>query len=419
MKLTIPNFRKMKQIKQIITGKKPPLGDWGSYIEKQKTEYRQTQFPTDFIADTIVVIPCYNEPNALETLQSLLLCNQPNANTLVTIIINSSEQANADAISQNRKTFNEIQHFSKTHSTTDLRFFPLLFENLPKKHAGVGLARKIGMDLAVENFFRNQKTKGIIVSLDADCTVSENYLTDIFDAFYRNEKLNVTVHNFYHRAENNNPAIENAVRQYEAHIRYFSERLKFTGFPYFYHTIGSAFAVSADAYVRVGGMGRQQGGEDFYFLQKIFSLGEITELEDVFVFPLARFSDRVPFGTGPALQKIIDEPHAAMKTYSTQSFHELKRFFDKKDHFFKKNRKEIQSEITKLHPALVIFIEENNIVETIIDCNNNCATPISFQKRFFHHFNAFKIIKFLNFAHTNHFEKKSVTDTEKTEIQTR
>jgi glycosyltransferase involved in cell wall biosynthesis len=377
-----------------------------SYIQKQKPEYRQTQFPTDFIADVVIVIPCYNEPDIFETLHSLLNCKRPPANILVAIIVNSSERSEANVVAQNRTTYDEIIRFSDTHSTSDFQFFPLLFENLPKKHAGVGLARKTGMDLAVEHFYRNEKERGIIISLDADCTVSKNYLTDIFNAFYHNKKLNATVHNFHHRAENNDPTIENAVRQYETYIRYFSEMLKFTGFPYSYHTIGSAFAVSADAYVRVGGMGRQQGGEDFYFLQKVFALGVIAGLNDVYVYPLARFSDRVPFGTGPALQKMIDEPQGAMKSYSAQSFYALKRFFELKDALFKKDAEEIRIKMAELHPSLTEFLEENSFLEAIIDCNLNSATPKSFQKRFFHHFNAFKIIKFLNFAHLKYFEKR-------------
>ena len=379
-----------------------------AYLFKQKPEYLQNPFPIDFDADSIVVIPCYNEPDMLQTLQSLLRCNRPNANTLVAIIINSSENADARAILQNRKTYDEVRQFSETHSSSDFCFFPLLFENLPRKHAGVGLARKIGMDLAVEHFHRHQKERGIIISLDADCIVSENYLTGIFEAFRYNEKLNAIVHNFHHRAENNDPDIENAVRQYETHIRQFSKRLKLTGFPYYYHTIGSAFAVSADAYMRVGGMGRQQAGEDFYFLQKVFALGEIADLKNVFVYPLARFSDRVPFGTGPALQKIIEEPAAVMKTYSGQSFKELKRLFEIKDDFFRKDKEEIQQQTSRLHPALLQFIHDNNLWEDIADCNANCATLSSYQKRFFHHFNAFKIIKFLNFAHVNAFEKERV-----------
>ncbi|MDR0333490.1 MAG: glycosyltransferase [Dysgonamonadaceae bacterium] len=382
---------------------------WQSYIKKQKPEYRQTQFPTDFVADVIIVIPCYNEPNIFETLHSLLNCKRPPANILVTIIVNSSERSEANAVIQNQTTYDEVIRFSDTHSTSDFRFFPLFFENLPKKHAGVGLARKVGMDLAIEHFYRNEKKRGIIISLDADCTVSENYLTGIFNAFHHNKKPNATVHNFHHHAENNDPTIEYAVRQYEMYIRYFSEMLKSADFPHFYHTIGSAFAASADAYVRVGGMGRQQGGEDFYFLQKVFALGGIAELNDVYVYPLARFSDRVPFGTGPALQKIIDEPQGAMRSYSAQSFCALKQFFELKDEFFKKDAEEIRIKIVELHPSLVEFIEENNFLEAIIDCNLNSATLVSFQKRFFHHFNAFKIIKFLNFAHSKYFEKENLS----------
>ena len=384
------------------------MKNWHSYLSKQKPDFRHQQLPTDFDADTIVVIPCYNEPGMLKTLQSLLHCQHPTAKTLVAVIVNSSECANTSVVAQNQMTYDEVNRFAKTNNSSELQFTSLLFEKLPKKHAGVGLARKIGMDLAVEHFYRHQKERGIIISLDADCTVSENYLIGIVDALHRNPKLCATVHNFHHRAENNDSAIENAVRQYEAHIRTFSERLKHTGFPYYYHTIGSAFAVTADAYVRVGGMGRQQAGEDFYFLQKVFPLGEIAELNNVYVYPMARFSDRVPFGTGPMLQNIISEPDGILKTYSTQSFQELKRLFDLKDDLFRKCREEMLQLTSQLHLTVLDFIHESNFWDAIDDCNANCATLPAFQKRFFHHFNAFKIIKFLNFAHANGFEKEAV-----------
>ena len=60
-----------------------------------------------------------------------------------------------------------------------------------------------------------------------------------------------------------------AVWLYELHLRYYKQALQFTGFPYYYHTIGSAFAVNAEVYCKQGGMNRQKAGEDFYFLQKI------------------------------------------------------------------------------------------------------------------------------------------------------
>ena len=43
----------------------------------------------------------------------------------------------------------------------------------------------------------------------------------------------------------------------------------FVGYPDSIYTIGSAFAVRAEAYMKQGGMNRRQAGEDFYFLYKL------------------------------------------------------------------------------------------------------------------------------------------------------
>ncbi len=373
------------------------------YLNKLNPELLARSYPDDFPAEMIVVIPCYNEKDLPLTLHSLLECDPSDAKVLGVIVFNSSERSTQAGIEQNRISCNEILQFSHENNTKNIRFFPLLFENLPRKHAGVGLARKIGMDLAIDHFYKTDNPLGILISLDADCTVSPNFLNDIYFAFRENENLNATIHNFRHRVDKNNPKIEIAIRQYESYIRYFRNSLRDAGFPYYYHTIGSAFAVSAHAYVRVGGMGRQQGGEDFYFLQKVFALGNIKELNNVFVYPMARFSDRVPFGTGPALQKIMDEPDGEMKVYSPESFAALKELFATKDRFFKKDRAFIEQEIKKIHPFLTKFLMETDFLSQVEDCNRNSATLAAYQKRFFHHFNAFRIIKYLNAAHDNAF----------------
>lgn len=380
------------------------MKQWQSYLERQKSEYLQTKYPQDLAADTVVVIPCYDEKELRLTLQDLYPCATPKTKTLVAVIINSSVRSGREVVLQNRRTYEEVIEFAAENNTDTLRFFPLIFENLPRKHAGVGLARKIGMDLAVEHFLLTQNPEGIIISLDADCTVSPNFLTGISAAYRQTDKLCCTVQNFRHRVENNDPQLENAIRQYEQYIRYFSQMLRFVGFPYYLHTIGSAFSVAADAYVRVGGMGRQQGGEDFYFLQKVFALGRAEKLDNVFVYPMARHSDRIPFGTGPALQKITDEPDGQMKTYHFDSFLVLKEFFDLRQSFFKQDAEFIKQKISRLHPAIIEFSEKSDVLSGIEDSNQNSATYPAFEKRFFHHFNAFKIIKYLNSTHQKFFQ---------------
>mgnify|MGYP000896856337 CR=1 FL=1 len=158
-------------------------------------------YPREVGAGMIVVIPCFNEPELRETLHSLRACHRPRVNVLVAIVMNSSERSDDDAVRQNRSTYAEVKAFSDRYNEPALSFFPLLFEGLPRKHARVGLARKMGMDLAVDHFLKNDMTRGVIVSLDADCLVSPNFLVSIHDAFQNDPRICTTIHDFSHRSE--------------------------------------------------------------------------------------------------------------------------------------------------------------------------------------------------------------------------
>ena len=91
----------------------------------------------------------------LKNLQSIKTIKKPNANILIAVIINSGIDDNKNILLQNRLTFTEVERFAVLNNESNLIYFPLLCENLPRKHAGVGLARKIGMDLAIDHFHSN------------------------------------------------------------------------------------------------------------------------------------------------------------------------------------------------------------------------------------------------------------------------
>jgi len=82
---------------------------WVSYIERQKPLYRATPLPTEFAADMVVVIPCYNEPGLFDTLYSLLACVRPNAKVCTVIVFNSGERFSSEGILQNRISFQTDQ----------------------------------------------------------------------------------------------------------------------------------------------------------------------------------------------------------------------------------------------------------------------------------------------------------------------
>ncbi len=96
------------------------------------------------------------------------------------------------------------------------------------------------------------------------------------------------------------------VTMYELHMRYFYQAVKYSGYPYAFHAIGSAIAFRASAYLKAGGMNRKQAGEDFYFIQKLIPQGGFFALNSTTVHPSPRTSDRVPFGTGAVISKLIE-----------------------------------------------------------------------------------------------------------------
>ena len=46
------------------------------------------------------------------------------------------------------------------------------------------------------------------------------------------------------------PEVYDAIIQYELYLRYYLQALRYTGYPYATHTVGSCFAVKASVYAK-------------------------------------------------------------------------------------------------------------------------------------------------------------------------
>ncbi|RLD77699.1 MAG: glycosyltransferase family 2 protein, partial [Bacteroidetes bacterium] len=178
--------------------------------------------------------------------------------------------------------------------------------------------------------------------------------------------------------------------------------------PYYFHTVGSSFTVKAETYCKQGGMNRKKAGEDFYFLQKIMSLGNYEYLNTTTVYPSSRPSDRVPFGTGAFIKENIEFPEKEFLTYNFEVFKNLHHFFKQIDKLF--NIKNFEYEALNLDESLVQFLVKNEFAKALVEINANTSNINSFRKRFFQYFDAFRILKYQNFVHPYFYEKISVTD---------
>lgn len=379
------------------------------YILKNNVEPFLQGFPNKSTG-IIVVIPCLREPTILETLCSLAKCILPGYAVEVIILINHSEIALEETKSFNQKTKQKLDRWIRENNKNGLTFFAIGPVELRKKWAGAGLARKKGMDEAIFRFNVIEKKDGIIVSLDADTLVEPNYFLEIEKHFKENPKeVGVTI-SFSHQTENLGTKHRVGIELYEKYLDYYKRALDFTGYPYSMFTVGSAFAVTAQAYVKRGGMNRRQAGEDFYFLQNLVQIGPVGEILTTTVHPSARLSDRVPFGTGPVLQKWLNGEEDLTTTYNFDAFNELKIFFEHVLDFYLVDEPGFKRIIGELPQSVASFLLQDDFEKDVADLNANCASVDMFQKRFFQKFNAFRILKFLNFVHAGFYNKVNLKE---------
>lgn len=391
----------------------------------------------------IIVIPCFNEPNLLASLNSLWRCERPERAVEIIVVVNSSETAPPEILQQNERTLAEAQRWAREDCDRYFRIHFLHTPILPRKHAGVGLARKIGMDEALHRADALNRLDMPIVCFDADSTCDENYLTEIENYFATHPKspgcsiyFEHPTEEIHHRdtentekRENEKPSlrdrcapvvnssfpssisapsansalsssaslsaiagsISHAITLYELHLRYYVEALRFAGFPHAFHTIGSSMAVRADGYMKQGGMNKRQAGEDFYFLHKIIPLGHFGEVNSTRIIPSPRPSDRVPFGTGRSVRDYLAT--GKFETYPLQAFHDLKQFFSEVP-----NLREGSDALAKLPKPLVEFLRAQDMDRALTEIRAHTANPAAFVKRFFRWFDGFLAMKYIHHA---------------------
>jgi glycosyltransferase involved in cell wall biosynthesis len=168
------------------------------------------------------------------------------------------------------------------------------------KNIGVGIARKTIMDAII----KEANDHDIIVSMDADTVFGENYLGSILHQFAKHPGA-MGLSNPYYHPLGENPVLNRAVLRYEIYMRYYALNMRFTGTPYCFTPLGSAMAAPVWAYKKINGLTPKKSGEDFYFLQKLAKAGKVLTFNEAVVYPGTRLSDRVFFGTGPAMIKGI------------------------------------------------------------------------------------------------------------------
>lgn len=362
----------------------------------------------------VVTIPCFDEPELTKCLASLAYCHPGRMDVEVIVVINHSENASKAVKERNRITYTEALEFSRLHHSQHLRFH-IIFKELPSRHAGVGLARKIAMDEAARRLDWVNKPDGIITCFDADSICLDNYILVLQHFFDRYPKSPGCSIYFEHPIQGEfDPDIYKAITDYELFLRYYVHALRYAGFPHAYQTIGSSMAVRNNIYQKQGGMNKRKAGEDFYFLHKIIPLGNFGEINKTMVIPSPRKSDRVPFGTGKAVNDWIHKK--ALYTYHLNIFKDLNDFYTKLN-LVRDYNQLINKWLGVLPKSMVEFGSAVELHSNVARIRQNSGGIDSFVSNFHKWFDGFKVLKYVHFARDHFYPSIPINEAARTLLE--
>jgi len=272
----------------------------------------------------VIVIPAYDEGNNLfTTLKSIP--PGPLGDVLTIVVVNTP----ADAPPRIQLHSQQLIERLAAELGGELAAGRLLCidrtgsKSLPTGQ-GVGLARKIGCDVALQLHAQGIVRSAWIHTTDADVKLPRSYFEAAAVSF-DGEPPAALIYPFWHQCEPP-AALADAMQRYEVFLRYYVLGLADAGSPYAFHTLGSTLAIHASAYAKVRGFPRRAAGEDFYVLSKLAKVGTILQLQRPVLLIGGRSSHRVPFGTGAALKHILADAARGQvyRVYAPEVFQYLK-----------------------------------------------------------------------------------------------
>ncbi len=334
------------------------------------------------------LIKCINQQDYRGDIKLFVCINQPD------IWWNDEEKIN---ICQNNKAAAE---FLNTDHNLPIRIIDRYSKGKgwTGKKYGVGWARKTVMDAINPEAEKND----IIISLDADTTFNKEYISSVVESFsYQPEKIGMALPYYHHLTDDE--TLNRALLHYEIYMRYYNLNLWRIGNPYNFTALGSAIALPVWAYRKIGGISPHKSGEDFYFLQKLRKSGELILWNKEKVYPATRYSDRVFFGTGPALIKGSKNDWSSYPVYHYSYFDNIKELYEQFSGLYYSNSDS---------PIIKFMESQFNTTELWQPLRDNYKSKENFVKACKNKIDGLRILQYLKSLHEagENIDEKNLTE---------
>ncbi|MCG8673570.1 MAG: hypothetical protein MI867_29550 [Pseudomonadales bacterium] len=380
-----------------------------------------------------IVIPAFNESMAFIERFSKLSQSQPAsintkpARSLLIVVANAPQNCAPCAKKTTQDMINRInERWTKQMVTKGVTFgqlnlqLDILLLDLTQGATqalkpnqfqdGVGFARKAGMDTAFELWCKGNISSGWFYSSDADAFWPVNYLnTDQLTL----GKKGAAVFCFQHQQSEKQVHLSDAAARYDISLRYYVLGLRWAGSPWAYHTVGSTLVIHGESYAETRGFPNREAGEDFYLLNKIAKTAPIHCPPEPCLGLSDRPSDRVPFGTGPAVNSIElqDNPDQDFKLYHPEIFSLLRQWHQCIDQLFEKTLEDALSQSTQ--PAsntnnlkaaqLIEALRAIGIAKALLHARDHSKTSQQFCQHLLQWFDGFRTLKLIHWLRDHYY----------------
>jgi hypothetical protein len=366
----------------------------------------------------VLVVPCYDEsPGFVED-----FCRTHGSTSILLLLVINRPVASPSTVNQELRDrlacwpHEAIKPGYTLHRASEslgiLSVDLECLEGETPRHQGVGRARRTGCDLALALMDKGSITSPWIVSGDADCQWPPGF----FQQRWPDEASAITLP-FTHHGRENDP-ISAATLLYELKLHHYVLHLAALGSPYAFHALGSSFAVSANAYAKVRGVPLRSAGEDFYLLNKLAKVGSIHRATGPCITITSRQSARVPFGTGPAVQHLLEtrDMLRAPLFYDAKCFSTLGTLIE----LFSKwvNCPEITPEAelrealgSEIASSVMPLLQQWHYQKAIAHIHNAAQTAALRQHHSHIWLDGFKLLKLIHLLRDNHYPNISFIDS--------
>lgn len=150
-------------------------------------------------------------------------------------------------------------------------------------------------------------------------------------------------------------------------------------------------------------MNKQKAAEDFYFLEKLAKNYKIEKIDSTTVYPSARSSWRVPFGTGQRVGRFLSNTQNEYLLYNPNSFDILKEWLYIFNSDEVKTSEDFLNSAKNIHVELFNFLMQQNFGSDWNKILENSTSSLQISKQKLKWFDGFRTLKFIHHLRDNAF----------------